>query len=153
MGPIGQIGAKAEQFVDKAKVIAIVGVIALFFGLAGSFLLAAAIVALLAIWMPWPAALAVTGVGFLAITAIALWVGTRSSSSKSPEPEAANPEQDNMMESALSSLTDLPLEAARKIISERPIAALAVFSGFGVLIARRPEVAIRLVERLVSRFT
>ncbi len=55
--------------------------------------------------------------------------------------------------SAFGSLTDLPMEAARKIISERPIAALAVFSGFGVLIARRPEVAIRLVERLIERFT
>jgi hypothetical protein len=147
---MGQIGAKAEQIVDKAKLIAIAGVIALFFGLAGAFLMAGAFAALLAMWLPWPAALAITGVGFLSITAIALWVGTRSPKMSD---EDSGAEHDSMVDSALSSLTDLPLDAARKIISERPLAALAVFSGFGALIARRPEVAIRLVERLITRFT
>ena len=147
-----QIGQKAGAIVDRAKSIAIAGVIATFFGLVGVFTLAAAMAFTLAMWMVWPAALALTAVTFLAITAIALWIGTRPSSTAGPTP-AFDPEQEASVESAFSSLTDLPMEAARKIIAERPIAALAVFSGFGVLIARRPEIAIRLVERLIARFT
>ncbi|MBI1361938.1 MAG: hypothetical protein GC155_16805 [Alphaproteobacteria bacterium] len=147
----GNISHKAGQIVDRAKVIAIAGVVATFFGFVGVFALAASFAALLAIWMPWPGALAVTAVAFLAITAIALWVGTRPVRSQSDN--EGEDENESSIESAFSSLTDLPMEAARKIISERPIAALAVFSGFGVLIARRPEVAIRLVERLIERFT
>ncbi len=147
-----QIGQKAGAIVDRAKSIAIAGVIATFFGLVGVFTLAASIAFTLAMWMVWPAALALTAVTFLAITAIALWIGTRPSSTTGAAP-VLDPEQEASVESAFSSLTDLPMEAARKIIAERPIAALAVFSGFGVLIARRPEIAIRLVERLIARFT
>jgi hypothetical protein len=147
-----QIGQKAGAIVDRAKSIAIAGVIATFFGLVGVFTLAASMAFTLATWMVWPAALALTAVTFLAITAIALWIGTRPGSSAAVAP-ALDPEQEASVESAFSSLTDLPMEAARKIIAERPIAALAVFSGFGVLIARRPEIAIRLVERLIARFT
>jgi hypothetical protein len=149
-----QIGQKAGAIVDRAKSIAIAGVIATFFGLVGVFTLAASMAFTLATWMVWPAALALTSVTFLAITAIALWIGTRPSSGTSATATPAfDPEQEASVESAFSSLTDLPMEAARKIIAERPIAALAVFSGFGVLIARRPEIAIRLVERLIARFT
>ena len=147
-----QIGQKAGAIVDRAKSIAIAGVIATFFGLVGVFTLAASIAFTLAMWMVWPAALALTAVGFLAIAAIALWIGTRPSNTTGAAP-VLDPEQEASVESAFSSLTDLPMEAARKIIAERPIAALAVFSGFGVLIARRPEIAIRLVERLIARFT
>jgi Putative Actinobacterial Holin-X, holin superfamily III len=147
-----QIGQKAGAMVDRAKSIAIAGVIATFFGLVGVFTLAAAMAFTLAIWMVWPAALALTAVTFLAITAIALWIGTRPAATSGAAP-VLDPEQEASVESAFSSLTDLPMEAARKIIAERPIAALAVFSGFGVLIARRPEIAIRLVERLIARFT
>jgi hypothetical protein len=147
-----QIGQKAGAIVDRAKSIAIAGVIATFFGLVGVFTLAASMAFTLRAWMAWPAALALTAVTFLAITAIALWIGTRPISPSAPAP-ASNPEEEANVESAFSSLTDLPMEAARKIIAERPIAALAVFSGFGVLIARRPEIAIRLVERLIARFT
>jgi membrane protein implicated in regulation of membrane protease activity len=150
---IDQIGQKAGAIVDRAKSIAIAGVIATFFGLVGVFTLAASMAFTLAMWMVWPAALAVTAVTFLAITAIALWIGTRPSGSSSVPAPVLNPEEEASVESAFSSLTDLPMEAARKIIAERPIAALAVFSGFGVLIARRPEIAIRLVERLIARFT
>jgi hypothetical protein len=57
------------------------------------------------------------------------------------------------MEAVLSSLTEVPVEIARKIITERPIAALVVFSGVGALIARKPALAVRIAERLISRFT
>lgn len=149
---MGQIGQKAGAIVDRAKTLAIAGVIATFFGLVGCFTLAAAAAYLLATWMAWPAALALTAIAFLAVAAIALWIGTRPAGPASATPDL-DPAQEASVESAFSSLTDLPMEAARKIISERPIAALAVFSGFGVLIARRPEIAIRLVERLIARFT
>jgi hypothetical protein len=138
------------QFVDKARVIAIASVFATFLGLAGMFTLAAACAVLLAEWMHWAGALAVTAVGFLALAAIALWVGIKPSRAlPDEEPEPADP----TMESAFSALTDLPLEMARKIITERPIAALAVFSGFGVLIARRPDLAMKMVDKLINRFT
>ena len=39
----------------------------------------------LSLWMPWPAALAVTGVGLLAIAAISLWVGMQTKKKK-PSP-------------------------------------------------------------------
>lgn len=152
---IGNLGQKADQFVDKAKNVAIAGVVATFFGLAGVLLLAAAIAATLAMWMVWPAALAITAVAFLAITSIALWMGTQAGAKPREHVDADGDGKadEGSIESALGAMTDLPMEVARKIISERPIAALAVFSGFGVLIARRPEVAIRLVERLIARFT
>lgn len=150
--PIGDIGKRATELVDKAKAIAVAGVIATFFGLVGVFTLAASMAALLAMWLPWPGALAITAATFLAITAISLWIGALSTGTSAPA-APSDPAADQSMEQALSSLTDLPLEVARKMIAERPIAALAIFSGFGMLIARRPEVAIKLVERLVQRFT
>ncbi len=139
-----------RQIVDKAKVIAVAGVFATFLGLAGMFTLAAACAALLSIWLHWAAALAVTAVGFLALAAIALWIGIKPSRSSHQEEQ---PQQDPSVESAFSTLTDLPLEMAKKIIMERPIAALAVFSGFGVLIARRPDLAMKMVDKLITRFT
>lgn len=157
MGLTRDLGQKADEFVDRAKSVAVAGVIATFFGLAGVFLLAGSMATLLMLWMPVPGALAVTAVAFLSITSIALWMGTqpgRSSKEKEPVDRDGDGQPDhNSIESALGAMTDLPMEVARKIISERPIAALAVFSGFGVLIARRPEIAIRLVERLIARFT
>lgn len=137
--------------VDKAKVLAIAGVFAFFFGIAGAFTLAAAMASALAMWLSWPAALGITAGTFIAIAGMALWLGLKPSSHA--KQQAVTPEEEKAVESAFGSLTDLPLDMARKIISERPIAALAMFSGFGVLIARRPEIAIRLVERLIARFT
>src|ERR1700753_1840129 len=78
-----QIGQKAGAIVDRAKSIAIAGVIATFFGLVGVFTLAASMAFPLAMWMVWPAALALTAVTFLSITAIALWIGTRPTSGSS----------------------------------------------------------------------
>ena len=156
---IGNLGQKADQLVDKAKNVAIAGVIATFFGLAGVLTLAAAMAATLHLWLVWPAALAITAVAFLSITSIALWMGTQAGTKSSKDNNGQHEHHhhggpdEGSIESALGAMTDLPMEVARKIISERPIAALAVFSGFGVLIARRPEVAIRLVERLIARFT
>jgi hypothetical protein len=140
----GEVG----HILDKAKLLAFAGLFAVVMAAAGSLALAGAFAFLLAVWIPWPAALAVTAVACLSLAAIALWVGAHPGRSRreSSEHEVA-------YEAALASITDVPLEVARKIITDRPIAALAVFSGFGVLIARRPELAMKLVEKLIARFT
>jgi len=97
--------------------------------------------------MPWPAALAVTAVGFLAMAAIAMWVGVQ------PERMKDNDDQDGEQASAAAlALVDLPMEAAKKIITERPIAAIVLVSGFGLLIARRPQIALKVVDKILERF-
>ncbi len=147
---VGDVG----HFVDKAKVVAVASLFAIVLGFAGAFALAAAMATLLSQWLVWPAALAITAVACMALAAIALWIGVKPSAhAKLAASNKAIEGEDQAVESAMSQLTDLPMEMAKKIITERPIAALAVFSGFGVLIARRPELAVRLVERLITRFT
>jgi hypothetical protein len=116
---------------------------AVFLGVVGVLVLAAGLAAVCAIWMPWPAALIVTAVAFLAGAAILLWFSTLS-----PAPKAharkETPEQGPDL------LTGLPIEAARRMIMERPLAAVLLFSGFGAMLARSPESAIRLVERYLT---
>ncbi|MBU6318715.1 MAG: hypothetical protein KGS00_03605 [Alphaproteobacteria bacterium] len=133
---------------DQAKAILLFGGVAFLLSIAGLICLAAAAVTLLDLWLPLPASLALTAVACLSIAAIVLWVGLNPPRAA---PAEAEPEAD--MEAVLSSLTEVPVEIARKIITERPIAALVVFSGVGALIARRPALAVRIAERLISRFT
>ena len=133
---------------DRAKAVLILGGAVFVFLVAGLICLAAAAVSLLDLWLPLPASLALTAVACLSIAAIVLWVGMRPPRAA---PAEAEPEAD--MEAVLSSLTEVPVEIARKIITERPIAALVVFSGVGALIARKPALAVRIAERLISRFT
>ena len=132
---------------DRAKGVAIAAGAASLLALAGVFTLAAAGAATLAIWLPWPAALAITAVGFLAIAAIAMWVGVQ------PAHADRNHERDSDQASdAALALVDLPLEAAKRIIQERPIAALVMVSGIGLLIARKPQVALKVVDKILERF-
>jgi hypothetical protein len=134
-------------FLHRAKGVAVAAGAASLLALAGVFTLAAAGAATLAIWMPWPAALAVTAVGFLAMAAIAMWVGVQ------PERMKDNDDQDGEQASAAAlALVDLPMEAAKKIITERPIAAIVLVSGFGLLIARRPQIALKVVDKILERF-
>lgn len=134
-------------FLHRAKGVAVAAGAASLLALAGVFTLAAAGAATLAIWMPWPAALAVTAVGFLAMAAIAMWIGVQ------PERMKDNDDQDGEQASAAAlALVDLPMEAAKKIITERPIAAIVLVSGFGLLIARRPQIALKVVDKILERF-
>ena len=134
-------------FLHRARGVAVAAGAASLLALAGVFTLAAAGAATLATWMPWPAALAVTAVGFLAMAAIAMWVGVQ------PERMKDNDDQDGEQASAAAlALVDLPMEAAKRIITERPIAAIVLVSGFGLLIARRPQIALKVVDKILERF-
>lgn len=133
---------------DRAKAVLIVGGAVFLFVCAGMICLAAAAVTLLDLWLPLPAALALTAVACLSIAAIVLWFGMNP-----PRASQADAEPEADIEAALASLTEVPVEIARRIITERPIAALVVFSGVGALIARKPALAVRIAERLISRFT
>lgn len=135
------------RFIDRAKGVAIAAGAASLLALAGTFMLAASLAATLAVWLPLPAALAITAVAFLAVAAIAMWVGVQPERVRSDEADA-----DQVSEAALA-LVDLPVEAAKRIISERPIAAIVMVSGFGLLLARRPQIALKVVDRILERFS
>jgi hypothetical protein len=132
---------------DQAKGIAIAAGAASLLALAGTFLLAASLAATLAVWVPWPAALAIAAVAFLAVAAIAMWLGVQPERVKSDEADA-----EQVSDAALA-LVDLPVEAAKKIILERPIAAVVLVSGFGLLLARRPQIALKVVDKILERFS
>ncbi len=139
-----------DSFFDRAKDLAIAAIVGVMLALAGLLALTVAAAWQLAMWMPWPAALAVVGVGLLAIAAIALWVGTAK---KKPEPQ----QPDDMLGdvdpvSMVLGLMELPVEVTKKIISEKPIASIVVLSGLGLLIARNPQVALKLFDKVVGTF-
>jgi Putative Actinobacterial Holin-X, holin superfamily III len=138
-----------DSFFGRAKDLAIAAVIAFILAVAGVAMLVVAAAWQLSLWMPWPAALAVTGVGMLAIAAIALWVGTIK---KKPEPQPAELMSDVDPVQMVLGLMELPVEVVKKIVMEKPLASIAVISSLGLLIARRPEVAMKLFDRLVGSF-
>ncbi len=139
-----------DKFFDRAKDVAIVAVVAGFLAIGGVLALTGAAAWQLSLYMTWPAALAVTGVAMLAIAAISLWIGVQSKSKKKPEPL---PEHDEADPTAMAmAMLDLPLEVTKKIFNERPIAALVVVSSLGLLIARKPQVALKIFDRVVQQF-
>ena len=135
------------KILEQAKGVAIAAGAASLLALAGVFTLAGACAATLNIWLPWPAALAITAVGFLAMAAISMWVGVQPD-----RPKDDDEFNDHQASDAALALVDLPMEAARKIITQRPIAALVLVSGFGLLLARRPQIAMRVVDKMLERF-
>jgi hypothetical protein len=76
-----------------------------------------------------------------------MWVGVQPDRVKSDDPD-----HDQASDAALA-LVDLPMEAAKRIIAERPVAAIVLASGLGLLIARRPQVAMRMVDKILERFS
>jgi hypothetical protein len=137
-----------DSFFDRAKDLAIAAVVGVMLALAGLLALTAAAAWQLAMWMPWPAALAVVGVGLLAIAAIALWVGTAKKKPEPQQPEDMLGDVDPV--SLVLGLMELPVEVTKKIISEKPIASIVVLSSLGLLIARNPQVALKLFDRVVG---
>ena len=135
------------RILEQAKGVAIAAGAASLLALAGVFTLAAAVAATLAVWVPWPAALAITAVGFLATAAIAMWIGVQPDRPKTDDDDA-----DHQASDAALALVDLPMEAAKKLITQRPIAAVVLVAGFGLLLARRPQVAMRVVDKILERF-
>lgn len=138
-----------DSFFDRAKDLAIAAVVGVMLALVGLLALAAAAAWQLAVWMPWPGALAVVGVGLLAIAAISLWVGTRQ---KKPEPQPDKFTGDVDPVSMVLGLMELPVEVTKKIISEKPVASVVVIASLGLLIARNPQVALRLFDKVVGQF-
>ena len=137
-----------DKIFDRAKDVAIAAIVAGFLAIAGVFALTAAAAWQLSLWMPWPAALTVTGVALLAIAAIALWVGTQTK--KKPEPAQQDFAGEVDPVAMVLGLMELPVEVVKKIVSEKPIASIAVLSSIGLLIARKPEVALRLFDKIVG---
>lgn len=135
------------KIMDRAKGVAIAAGAASLLAFAGVLTLAASLAATLALWLPWPAALALTAVTFFAVAGIAMWVGVQPERVKSDDAD-----HEQASDAALA-LVDLPMEAAKKIITERPVAAIVLASGLGLLIARRPQVAMRMVDKILERFS
>ena len=138
------------NFFDRAKDVAIAAIVAGFLAIAGVSALTVAAAWQLSTWMPWPAALCVTGVGLLAIAAISLWVGMQANTKKKSEPEQQDFAGDVDPVAMVLGLMELPIEVVKKIVSEKPIASIAVLSSIGLLIARKPEVALRLFDKVVG---
>lgn len=144
-----------DKFVDRAKGALIGAGAASVLALAGVFCLAASLAALLSTWLLWPAALALTAVVFLGVAGLSLWLGVRGESGKSESKSKDKPEAldgDQMVDAAIA-LVDLPMDAAKRLVTERPVAAVILVSGLGYLIARQPQAAARLVDKIISRFT
>jgi len=135
------------SILNRAKGVAVAAGAASLLALAGVFTLAAAGAATLAQWIGWPAGLAVTALVFFLVAAIAMWVGV-----KPDRPKGDDDEDGEHASNAALALVDLPMEAAKKIIQERPIAAIVLVSGFGLLIARRPQIAMKVVDKVLERF-
>ena len=131
----------AQEIATRGAFIAIAAVM----GVVGLLTLAAALAALLSQWIAWPAALIVTAVAFLSAGAIALWIGVRAAGDKPPPAE--EPTDDELAETASSLFADLPVEAARRLIQEKPLAAIAMASTVGILLARKPEAAVDLMQK------
>lgn len=139
-----------DSFFGRAKDLAIAAVVGVMLALAGLLALTAAAAWQLAMWIPWPAALAVVGVGLLAIAAIALWAGTAKKKPEPQQPEDMLGDIDPV--SMVLGLMELPVEVTKKIISEKPIASIVVISSLGLLIARNPQVALKLFDKVVGAF-
>jgi hypothetical protein len=136
-----------ERFFDRAKGVAVAAGAATLLAIGGVVTLAISAAMTLETWMPGPAAYAVTAIGFLAVAAIAMWVGVQPKKPEKQEPaEEVDPTQ------AVLAMLDLPVEVAKQIIRERPVAATVVVAGLGLLIARKPLVALNMVDKLIQRF-
>ena len=136
-----------DRFFDRAKGVAVAAGAATLLAIAGVVTLAISAALTLEMWMPAPAAYAVTAVGFLSVAAIAMWVGVQP---KKPEKkEEPQPEIDPTQ--AVLAMFDLPVDVAKQVLKERPVAATIVIAGLGLLIARKPQVVLGMVDKLVER--
>lgn len=142
------------RVLDKVKGVAIGAGAASLLALVGVFLLGASLAATIAIWLPWSAALGLAALTFLVVAALAMWLSVRSSKSSSDSKNGkADGHEPDQISAAASALVDLPIEAVKKMVQERPVAAVVLVSGLGLLIARKPEVALKMVDRILERFT
>jgi len=137
-----------EKHIDRAKDIALFATAGVMLAFAGVLCLSAGAVWALSQWMPWPASLAVVGVALLAVAAISLWFGAHK---KKPDP-LPDPLADVDPASMIMGLMDLPVEVTKKVFSERPVASVVVIAGLGLFIASKPEVALKVLDKVVATF-
>lgn len=137
-----------DKHIDRAKDIALFATVGVMLAFGGILCLSAGAAWALAQWMPWPASLAVVGVGLLAVAAISLWFGTQK---KKPEP-LPDPLADIDPASMIMGLMDLPVEITKKVFSERPVASVMVIAGLGLFIARKPDVALKVLDKVMATF-
>jgi len=150
LGGLSPLALVRPALEDLAQEIATRGafiVMAAVMGVVGLLTLAAALAALLSQWMPWPAALIVTAVAFLSGASIALWVGVRSSGGGHAPGRAEEAPTDDELAATANLFADVPVEAARRLIQDKPLAAIALASTIGVLLARKPEAAVDLIQK------
>ncbi|RYY94940.1 MAG: hypothetical protein EON61_23160 [Alphaproteobacteria bacterium] len=138
-----------ERFFDRAKGVAVAAGAATLLAIGGVVTLAISAAMTLQMWMPGPAAYAVTAVGFLSVAAIAMWVGVQP---KKPEhSHKEEPQQEIDPTQAVLAMFDMPVEVAKQVMKERPVAATIVVAGLGLLIARKPQVVLGMVDKLFER--
>lgn len=123
---------------DQAKGRIIALVLAALAGLAGTFALVVAIALWISMYLPPPAGWALAALVILAMAGGAIWYAVR--------PDKTIGEEGGDI---AQGLLEVPIDAARQLIVDRPLAAVAMSSGFGVMLARRPDMAAKLVERVV----
>ncbi len=140
-----------DSFFDRAKDLAIAAIVGVMLAFAGLLALTAAVAWQLSQWMPWPGALAVVGVGLLAIAAISLLVGTAKKKPAEPQPQDLMGDVDPV--AMVLGLMELPVEVTKKIVSEKPVASIVVIASLGLLIARNPQVALKLFDKVVGTLT
>lgn len=136
-----------NRFFDRAKGVAIAAGAASLLAIAGAATLAVSAAMTLQILLPEAAAYAAVGVFFLAVSAIAMWVGLQP---KEPDTvEEASPAVDPV--EAVLDMIDLPVDVATQIIKTRPVSTTLAVAGVGLLIAWRPKVALGMVDSLLAR--
>jgi hypothetical protein len=130
--------------IDRAKARLLAGALAALGGVAGAIVLGVGLVRALEA-TPYPAAFMIlAALVLLGLAGWAAWYFLAPDTSLDKEGE-------QLVDAASSALADLPVEVLRKMVSERPMTAIALFSGLGALIARRPDLAGKLIERLMMR--
>jgi type VI protein secretion system component VasK len=137
-------GPGSARVWGSAKVRLVLAGVAVVCAVVGVIVLAVALVFALRWVVPWPIALALTALAFLTVAGVCLWFGLR--------PQVGLDEEAQELVETLSGLaTDVPVEALRRMIVERPLAAVALASSAGALLARRPQLVGQLLEKLLVR--
>jgi hypothetical protein len=136
--------AEMAGFAGSAKGRLVLIVAAGLLAVIGAVVMATGLVFTLRLWMPWFAALGVSALVLLGLAGAFAWIGLRPDLGLDQEGR-------QIVEMASGMITDIPVEVARKLITDRPLAAVALASGFGALMARRPAAAAKLAETLLAQ--
>ncbi len=137
-----------ERFFDRAKGVAVAAGAASLLAIGGVVTLAISAAMTLEMWMPATGRLRRDGGG------LPRRRGDRDVGRRPAEEagEARASPRKSIRPRRCSRMLDLPVEVAKQIIKERPVAATVVVAGLGLLIARKPQIALNMVDKLLERF-